>query len=860
LRRTLLAAAIIAAVALVAGGAVLWLFREPLPRTRGSLSAKGLDGTVEVLRDRYGVPHIRAGTMHDLLFAQGYVTAQDRFWQMEFWRRIGSGRLSELFGKATLGTDMYLRTVGFRRVAEQEYAEMNPGDKAVLDAYAEGVNAYIMGRPARKLGLEFSLLALQGVKVTIEPWTPVNSITWLKLMAEDLGGNMRKELYTIDLLHALGASLTRDFMGGYRFGEHPVIVEDNEMPPALLKAKGEPSLLAPRRLAALSGVPTRLVGGFDPGKSLAIGTGPGIGSNNWVIGGSLTASGKPILANDPHLGIQMPSIWYEIELSCPAGAEGAAAGRAFHVRGFSFAGTPGVVIGHNERIAWGVTNVGPDVQDLYVERINPENPAQYEADGRWVDMRVIREEIRVRGEDEPVLLTVRQTRHGPIITDDGGFAGYRGFSLTPHAPFPAAIELKALSLRWTALQKSNTFRSVLLLDQAANFTEFRDALRSWDIPSQNFVYADVDGNIGYQCPGLIPIRRGGDGSVPAPGWTDEHEWTGFVPFDELPSSYNPAKGYIVTANNPVTSERYRHFLSGDFDHGYRAARITEMIEAAGRKITPRDVMAMQGDILNISAREVIPFLAGLTLTDPGAAAARGVLQKWDLRMAAESAGAAVYSRFWVSLVEAIFKDKIPRSLWNPETAFDDNSRLMDVVLRLLKEPRHVFWDDRRTPDKRETRDDILVSALAAAARKGTKVQGKDLTRWRWGRDHTAVFRNQTLGKSGIGLVERMFNRGPVPVGGGFQQVFCTDWKFGEAFRVRSVSSLRHLVDLSDLASSLAMNTTGQSGHPGSRHYADMIGSWSTVRYHPTFWDRSALDSSGPDLLVLKPAAPAGLSK
>ena len=854
LRRALIALGAFLLFLLAVAGTLILVARRSFPQTRGALSARGLEASVEILRDGYGVPHIYAKSMHDLYFAEGFVHAQDRFWQMEFWRRIGSGRLSELFGKTTLGTDIYLRTVGFRRIAEQEYSTMDGETKGILEAYAEGVNAYASGRKPGQLSLEFLFLKIQGVDFTIEPWTPVNSLTWLKLMSQDLGGNMRRELYSIDLIHALGVPLTRTFFGTYRAAEMPFIVPDSELPKSLLRNAAAADPLSPERLSSLSGISTRLAGGFDPGTALAFGTGAGIGSNNWVISGSRTATGKPILANDPHLGIQMPSIWYEVDLNCSTQEPqmGKRAAGPFHVRGFSFAGTPGVIIGHNDRIAWGVTNVNPDVQDLYIERINPENPNQYEVNGRWVDMKINREEIRIEGVDDPLVIQARETRHGPLVTDEGAFPGYRGFAVNPHGAFPANIELKALSLRWTALRKNDTFRSVILLDQARNFQEFRDALSHWDIPSQNFVYADVDGNIGYQTPGLIPIRRKGDGSLPVPGWTDEYEWTAFVPFDELPWSYNPPKGYIVTANNPITSSRYTHFLGNDFDMGYRARRIADMIEKAPAKITIADVEAMQADTLNISALEMLPYLKALPLTDPAAAGARDFLLQWDGRMDRGSAGAALYSYFWLCLVEETFKDKIPRSLWNPDTGFDSNSRLLNTVALLLKDPRSPMWDKAATADVHETRDDILAISLEKSLKKGRKAQGADYRKWRWGKDHTAVFRNLTLGKSGIGLVERIFNRGPVPVNGGFQQVNCTDWKIDTPFTVYAVSSLRQIVDLADLPGSLAMHTTGQSGHAGNRHYDDMIDPWRNALYHPMYWDRGALEAAGAERLVIAP--------
>jgi penicillin amidase len=834
--------------------AILWIVRSPFPRTTGTLSARGLQADVEILRDRYGVPHIRAQGMHDLYFAQGYVTAQDRFWQMDFWRRIGAGRLSEIFGASTLGTDMYLRTVGFRRIAEQEYRQLDPETKSVFDAYAEGVNAFLADKSPAKLGLEYTLLKLQGVAVAVEPWSAQDSMTWGKIMAQDLCTNMRRELSSIDLVQQLGVALTRDFFGTYRYGEMPVIVADNELSKTLLRpgAAAAPGF-PPEVMAALSGLRTKLVGGIVPGAPLALGETGGLGSNNWVIAGSRTATGKPILANDPHLSIQMPSIWYETDLYCSAQDRqpGKNAGGPFHVSGFSFAGVPGIVVGHNDRISWGVTNLFPDVQDLYIEKVNPENPNQYEVNGRWVDMKIQREEIKVLHQDEPTVILARQTRHGPVITDNSGFAGYRGFSISTSGAFPMSLDLRVLSLRWVALQPNTIFQSLIRLDKARNFDEFREALRAWDVPSQNFVYADVDGNIGYQAPGLVPIRAKGNGTVPSPGWTDEFEWKGFVPFDSLPFSYNPPKGYIVSANNPVTSPSYRYFIGDDFDRGYRARRIAEMIEGARGKISLADVEAIQADTLNLSAREVIPYLKPLNL-DGDAARGRDILAGWDMRMDPGSAGAAVYALFYQALVEELFKSKLPAALWNADAALDDNSRMINTVTELLADPRGAFWDRPDTLDKRETRDEVLATALQKGMKAGIKALGKDPAAWRWGSIHKALFRNQSFGKSGIALVESIFNRGPVPVGGGMQQVSSNEWRPDKPFGVSLISSMRQVVDLSNLSSSQVMNATGQSGHVGNGHYSDMIRPWSLVQYHPVYWTDADLKRAGIQRLLLKP--------
>jgi penicillin amidase len=836
-------AAVVLVLAVILVGTWLVVSRRAYPRTSGTIRVGGLTAPVEIYRDSYGVPHLYAQTSEDLFFAQGYVHAQDRFWQMEFWRRIGSGRLSEYFGEATLSTDIYLRTMGFARISEEEYSALDLEGRRILDSYSAGVNAYIQNRTPAQLGLEFALLELQGVELDIEPWTAVNSLTWAKVMAQDLGGNMEDELDRVDLIRAVGFDMADDLIPAYR-SDFPVIVSDEELERLDLPERQASS----PNPGTLSAVRTALVGGFDPSSSLAFGSGTGIGSNNWVVSGDLTSTGMPLLANDPHLGIQMPSIWYEVGLHCVDG-EGSA-GRTpecpYELRGYSFAGVPGIVIGHNDRIAWGMTNVGPDVQDLYIERINPENPNQYEVNGEWADMAITHEEIAVEGQDAPYVLQVRSTRHGPIVTDYS-WPEYSSFDVEPEG-LPGGLTLTALALRWTALQPNTTFRAIWMLNRAENYDDFREALRSFDVPSQNLVYADVDGNIGYQTPGLIPIRAAGDGSLPVPGWTDEYEWTGFIPYDELPRAFNPAQGYIATANQPVTSDLYPYLLATEFDHGYRAQRINQMIRDDPDGLSSEDMQAIQGDNLNLSALEVIPYLESLSLADPALGAAQDRLLAWDGQMHMDSPEAALYGFFWVSLVQETFNDQLPESLWPGA-----GDRTQDAVYRLLQEPGNPWWDDVRTPNSIETRDDILARALETGYAAGVERLGETVDAWRWGDVHTATFANQTFGESGISIIEAIFNRGPVAASGGSGQVNNTAWDIDDPFNVTSVPSMRQIIDLGDLSNSLMLHTTGQSGHPGHRHYDDFIDPWRLIQSHPTLWDRAAVETNSREHLTLMPS-------
>jgi penicillin amidase len=646
---------IVLVLIIVGSAAVLFVrtqIRSGWPRVDGEMRADGLLSPVEVVRDKMGVPHIYADNSHDLFFAQGYVHAQDRFWQMEFWRRIGYGRLSEILGESALEDDRFIRTLGWRRVAEAEVALLDGSSRAGLEAYAQGVNAYLAERK-RRLGLEFTVLRLNGVSYNPEPWTPVDTLTWGKVMAWDLGGNMDSELDRLKLQALVGDEMLADY-----WPEYP---EDR---PLIVPSAAGLDTTGVEWLAQLQEKVTR---------GLALGSGPDLGSNNWVVSGERTVTGMPILANDPHLGIQMPSIWYEVGLHCER--------CPYEVVGFSFAGMPGVIIGHNARIAWGVTNVGPDVQDLYIEKVDPDDPDRYQYKGQWLDMEVRYETIRVAGRDEPVVIKVRSTRHGPIINDIVGGPG-RSWS----------YGWQPLALRWTALEPGTLARSVFGIHQARNWQEFRIALESWSVPSQNFVYADVDGNIGYQCPGQIPIRAKGDGNLPVPGWTGEYEWIGTIPFEELPTQFNPAEGYIVTANNAVVGPEYPYHISSDWDPGYRAQRITDMLGSAGL-LSVEEMGRIQMDGVSGSAVEVLPYLLALQPEDDDAKEALAALAGWDGTMRADSQPAAIYAAFWVALMDNLFADELgqqPAGNWE-----------QIVVRYLLDDPQNPWWDNQSTPGEIE---------------------------------------------------------------------------------------------------------------------------------------------------------------
>ncbi|MGQ0603866.1 MAG: penicillin acylase family protein, partial [Anaerolineales bacterium] len=565
----------------------------------------------------------------------------------------------------------------------------------------------------------------------------------------------------------------------------------------------------------------------------------GLGSNNWVIGGERTESGQPLLANDPHLSIQLPAIWYLIGLHCRTITPDC----PYDVAGYSLAGDPGIIIGHNARIAWGLTNVNPDVQDLFIEKLNPANPNQYEVNGQWVDMVLVKETINVLN-GEPVEVTVRYTRNGPILDDV-----YDAGDLLDNGVTTNGVTLSrsyAMALRWTALEPGQIFRAVVHLNRAGNWQEFRDALRDWTVPSQNFVYADVDGNIGYQMPSNVPIRRNGDGVTPAPGWTDEYQWAGYIPFDELPFAFNPPLGYVATANQPVVGPEYPHLITATgFDMGYRGERINEMIEAAGR-LTSEGIAQIQGDDKNLGAVELLPALLALSFDEPELARAQAELREWDFQMRMDSRPAAIYAAFQYALTRNTFNDELPKNL--PASAGDET---WVRFRKLVAEPNNAWWNDQRT-EPIETRDDILRRSFAEGVAYLRERLGDE---WTWGRLHTSTFNNRVFGSTAWPApIRALFNRGPFATAGGTSIVNATGYNINreDPFAVTSVPSMRVIVDFSDFNATRVIHTTGQSGHPYHAHYIDYADKWRKIEYNLLPFTRAAVEAAQAEALMLKP--------
>jgi penicillin amidase len=804
-------------LALVAGG-LLWFLRRPLPQTQGTIHAPGLERPVEVLRDRWGVPHLYAESEADLFFAQGYVHAQERLWQMELQRRIGSGRLSEILGEMTLEVDRFFRVLGFRRAAQADFEVMDGEARQALEAYSAGVNAFIAARRGR-WSVEFSLLRFQP-----EPWTPVDSLCWAKVMAWNLGCNWASELIRARLAAHLGAERAADLEPPYP-ADSPVIVSGPGLPPgAEPPPNGWRSAALRDALRLVEGLLAPAETPAAPAHGLPALDQTAGGSNQWVVAGSRSTTGQPLLANDTHMPIQLPATWFQVHL----------VGGGYHVVGVSLPGTPGVVVGHNEHCAWGLTTAWQDVQDLYVERLNPDNAhqdaCQYEFRGEWLDAEVVREEIGVKGRAEPVVQEVVVTRHGPILS-------------------PVIGEQTPLALRWVALEPSRRgiLDSVLGYNRARNWAEFRAALADWSAPPHNFVYADVEGNIGFLQAGWVPVRAQGYGLAPAPGWSGEYEWTGYLSLDELPQAYNPASGWLGTANHQVVDADYPHFLSGDWENPCRARRLADLL-AQQATLSADDFARFQLDTYSAQAERFVRHLLTIEPSAEDERHALEILRTWDAHLEPDSVAASLYQVTRLRALHVTFDGHVGATGRSPLLAaeyvgLDTTTPLGGAspyhgrsIVRLLDllddRVEATGWSPLQDPASGEMRSQqaILHQALRQALDQLAAEYGPDLSRWTWGRLNRVHFAHPVGSVKPLHLI---FNRGPYPLGGDQDTLLRAAGKPQFPFEPAAVcDALRFIADLSDWEQCRIVVPGGQSGHVASRHYADGIPLWREGRLRP----------------------------
>ena len=798
LRIVLLAAAL---AGLLAGAGYFYL-KQSLPVLEGTIRIAGLDAPVELLRDAYGIPHIRAQSIEDAYFGLGFAHAQDRLWQMEIDRRIAAGRLAEILGAKALDTDRFLRTLGVRRAADASLTHLDAGTRRLLDAYAAGVNAFLATRPV--LPPEFWLL-----RTRPEPWTATDSIAWIKMMAWDLGANWKNELLRMRLAKTLSNARIEELLPPYPGDAPPKIADLKELYAGL---GGGAQGLAKAMQQVAARLPHWL--------------GAGAGSNNWVVSGKRSASGKPLLANDPHLDLSAPPVWYFAQLSAPG----------LDAIGATLPGVPGVLLGRNPRIAWGATNTGPDVQDLYIEKLQGRDAYLTPGGPRPFTLR--EETIRVRGGPD-FKLTVRSTRHGPVISD----VLRQAKGLAPQG--------YVLAFDWTALSPDDTsIRAAMNLGRAQNWKEFRDALRDLQAPQQNMVYADVDGNIGFVAAGRVPVRKADNdlkGLAPAPGWEAKYDWAGWIPFDELPQSYNPPGGEIVTANQKIVPPGYRPFITSEWQPPYRAERIKQLLDAVPRHTVP-SFARMQADVVSLPAREQLPRMLK---TRPASAQARQALELlsgWDGSMAADRPEPLIMTAWWRELARAIYADELG-------DAFEDYWKQRPVFIGNVladKDGQSRWCDDVNTP-KRETCDEILSASLEAALADLRKRYGKDMRSWKWGEAHPALHLHRPFGQ--VAWLAPYFDIS-VPSPGGAFTVNVGRSRFNDAARPyanRHAASLRAIYDLSRPEGSLFIHSGGQSGNPLSPGYRAFARAWAAGEYIPMRSNRARIEvERGTRRLTLAP--------
>lgn len=739
----------------------------------------GLEQPVEVLRDRWGVPHLYARTPRDLFRAQGYIAAQDRLWQMDLWRRTGEGTLAEILGPSALPRDRFARLLKYRGDLEAEWASYAPDAREIVAAFVEGVNAAIAAR-RESLPEEFRLMGYAP-----EPWTPETCLS--RMAGFVMTRNASGEVARARLVREIGPEAAAEAWP-------PDPAAALEVPRGLDLAGIDDRILADARAAGAA---------LDLRRDE--------GSNNWTVSGALTRSGRPILANDPHRAIAIPSLRYLAHLVAPG----------WNVIGAGEPALPGVAAGHNDRVAFGFTIVGIDQQDLYVEELNPADPLEYRHEGAWRKMRVVHEEIRVKGRDRPERLELRFTVHGPVLYED-------------------RARHRAYALRWVGSEPGTAgYLACLSLNRAGNWQEFLAALDRWKVPSENLVYADLDGNIGWAAAGLAPVRKGWSGLLPVPG-TGDYEWQGFLPMSELPRVFNPPQGYVATANHNILPPGYPHVLGYEWAQDWRFRRIDEVLRSR-KGFTVEDFMALQHDEHSLPARRLVPLLEGARPASPETRDAVRRLLAWDRILGKDSAEAAIFQVWLRKLLPRVWAKLVPAPALQ---ALGGRMPLDRTIDRLEAAPARVFG-----PDPVAERNRILVDSLEEALAELRGKLGPEMSRWTWGALHRAAFlhplaRNEEL--------RRRLDRGPVPRGGDANTVNNTS--FGPDFRQTHGASFRMIADLSDWDRSVATSVPGQSGDPDSPHYDDLLPLWAEGRYFPLVFSREAVEREARERLWLKPAA------
>ena len=925
--RLLLIVAVVVAVALVATCGYLGVrtVRSSFPQTAGQLHLSGLSGPVDVVRDSDGIPQIYADSPEDLFMAQGYVQAQDRFWQMDVDRHITSGTLSEMFGSRQVQTDALVRTMDWRGVAQQEYdKELSPSTRKYLQAFTAGVNAWLGGHPGGAgASLEYAMLGTVVGGYTPAKWDPVDSVAWLKALSWEMSDTMtqqvEKALLSQDLTRAQIAQLFPSSTAG---AAAPVVsggaVTGGAFDPQASGGSGSGGDSSGSSGSGTGSSGGAVSGGTTGGGAASAVTqdlsasltdlpellgapGSGVGANAWAVSGAHSVTGKPLLANDPHTGAELPSSWYQMGLHCNA----VSAACPFDDSGFTVPGMPGVLVGHNQSVSWGMSGLGADDQDLYLEDLT--GPDSYlSADGTSKKFTTRQETIKVAGHS-PVTITVRVTDDGPLISDHSTeFQAVGEYAPTPSTNAPDRRSGYAVALKWSALTPSDSMDAVFGLDKATDFTQFRAAAHQLTSPSLGLVYADTAGNIGYQATGEVPERSSAATAMagyPLPGWSADYAWGSSIPQDELPWTENPKSGYVVSADQAVVSPSsgYPYLLNQQSGNGARAARITSSITsklADSGKISTDDMQKIQLDDTSPMASTLVPYLTRVDLSKYLSATdaayvkqAQDLLKAWNYQQDAESSAAAYYNAVWRNLLKLAFGDKFPQTLqakgscrtvdassnavlpgddlngkpqqvkvcgqMEPGQAQPDGGENWEAVVSgLLTQPNSSWWNYSSKSGTTTSRDQLLAEAMRDARYELTSLMGKSVAGWQWGKVHELRLDDTMMGSNVpswlSGAFDKLIDRGPFQIPGGSSSVDATGWDAASGYQVDWVPTMRMVVDLSDLDASRWITIGGASGHAFDAHYDDQTQKWADGEYLTWAYSQKAVKATQRDELALTP--------
>ncbi len=770
-------------------GVALYFFvryeiRKSFPRTEGTVAVAGLGNPVEVTRDEYGVPTIEARDDHDLMFALGYVHAQDRLWQMDITRRLGQGRLSELLGDVTVPFDRMFRIVGIRRIAEEVERGLPKETRDMLQWYADGVNAYIASHQG-KFPIEFDLL-----QYNPEPWQPVHSLIIGRLMAWELNLSWWTDLTFGAIAERVGLEKALDISPPYPGNVAPTVPRDAWKAYAELR---NGYMKVAHDYADLFG--TASIAG---------------GSNAWAVAPAKSATGSVLLANDTHLRLQVPSKWYEVRLRAPD----------FNVSGMSVAGIPCVVSGRNDRIAWGVTNLMADDADFYVERIDSTDTTKYIYDGIQHPITFLEEEIGVRNQGG-VPLTIRLTGHGPIVTD------VQTMLKKGNVPYVA-------SMRWTGAEPDDQLQAFFMMDRARNWQEFSEGVKRFPGPGQNFVYGDVDGNIGYWCGAKLPVRNGRSSLLPLPGWVKESEWKGFVPPDQLPHLYNPPEGFVASANNKIVDDTYPYYVSDLWEPPARIVRLREKLGGDNGGFAIEDFQRLQHDMFSSNAKEILPYImAAFKDSTLGLAEEQQVmeyLRNWNFVFSPQDVATSIFQEFFVHFLRNVYADEMGDDLFHDFLIL--NNVPIRVTTKLVEEGTSSWFDDVRT-DSVETRDDMIRKSLREAVVALRTRFGIETKMWRWGDLHTVTLQHPFGLKKPL---DRIFNIGPFPYGGASTALMSGEYNLNEPFSAVIAASYRQIFDLGVSGRICTVLPSGESGQVFNPHYSDQTDLWLNGAYRTSRWN------------------------